>query len=232
MATLLTPTRRRGVEILDDPAIAGDVRERAMSDVARANRLFGGTRSVLAGFRDLAHSLPANARLLDVGTGNGDIALALARHARSVRVDLYGIGMDISEGMTRVAKRHLDGGVVGSALHIPLADNSVDIVACSQLLHHFETDQACQLIAELHRVSRGWVLISDLRRSWFAVGGWWLASRALGFHAVTCADGAVSVLRGFTETELANLVRDVTGSAPRVRCSPMWRLSATWRKRA
>ncbi|MGH7679673.1 MAG: methyltransferase domain-containing protein [Gemmatimonadaceae bacterium] len=232
MATLLTPARRRGVEILDDPSVAADVRERAMRDVARANRLFGGTRSALAGFREVVRSLPSQALLLDVGTGSGDIALALAADAKLARVEVFGVGMDISEDMTRLARRRLDGGVVGSALRIPLADHSVDVVACSQLLHHFEAAQARALIAELHRVSRRWVLVSDLRRSWIAVGGWLLASTALGFHEVTRADGAVSVLRGFTGSELSDLVRDATGVTPRIRHGAMWRLSATWSKSA
>ena len=227
-----TPPRRRGVEMLDDPSLPDDIRELAMGDVARANRLFGGTRAVVIGFRDVARSLPARARLLDVGTGTGDIADAVAREARSARIEVFGIGMDISERMARVARPRLDGVMVGSALRIPLPDDSVDVVACSQVLHHFETDLARALIAELHRVARHWVLVSDLRRSWLALAGWWAASRALRFHRVTQADGAVSVLRGFTEMELRRLVHGVTGVSPRIRRSAMWRLSATWRKDA
>jgi len=35
-------------------------------------------------------------------------------------------------------------------------------------------------------------------------------------------------LRGFTEPELAALVRDVTGVTPHIRHGSFWRLSATW----
>jgi SAM-dependent methyltransferase len=226
----LTPARQRGVEILDDPGISGEVRVRAMADIARANRLFGGTRSVLLGFRDAVGTLPTPARFLDVGAGTGDIAFAVEREARRARIDLVGVGMDVSEEVTRIAQPRFDAVIVGSALRIPLADNSVDVITCSQLLHHFEPERARALIAELNRVARGWVVVSDLRRSWIAVAGWWVASRLLGFHEVTRSDGAVSVLRGFTAVELAHLVHDVTGTTPRIRSSAMWRLTATWRK--
>ena len=232
MLSLLTPARQWRVEILDDPTVPATIRERAMRDVARANFLFGGTRSVLLGFRELVRRLPSPTVHLDVGTGTGDIADALRREARRAGLDWFGIGMDISEQMTRIARAHVNGAVVGSALRIPLADNSVDVVSCSQVLHHFAEDAARELIAELHRVSRGCVVISDLRRSWAAAGGWWVASSLLGFHEVTRADGMTSVLRGFTGPELSDLVQQATGTAPLVRGTPFWRLNASWYKQA
>ena len=230
MPSWWTPARRRGVEILDDPATPDEVRARAMGDIARANALFGGTRSVLMGLREALGHLPQSAVLLDVGTGSADITLAAAREARRANVGLFAIGMDISEQTARIARRHLGSAVVGSALRIPLGDDSVDVIICSQLLHHFVESDARQLIAELHRVARGWVVVSDLRRSWLAAGGFWLAGVLLRFHSVTRADGVTSVLRGFTGPELSAMVRDVTGVTPRLRQGAFWRLSVTWRK--
>jgi ubiquinone/menaquinone biosynthesis C-methylase UbiE len=126
----------------------------------------------------------------------------------------------------------VDGVVVGDALRLPLGDDSVDVVLCSQLLHHFVEADARRLIAELQRVSVGWVVINDLRRSWVAAGGFWLASVALRFHPVTRHDGVTSVLRGFTASELAALVYDAAGARPDVRRAPFWRLSASWSKSA
>lgn len=225
-----TPARRRGVEILDDPATPDDLRERAMRDVVRSNRWFGGTRSLLEGSREALGALSSDAVLLDVGTGMADIAVAAHGAAQRARVTLFTVGMDVSEQLARIARDRLGGAFVGSALQIPVADRSVDVVICSQLLHHFAEDDARRLIAELHRVSRGWVVISDLRRSWLAASGFWMASVLLGFHPVTRRDGVTSVLRGFTSGELGALVRDVTGITPRIRRGAFWRVSATWRR--
>ena len=82
MTALLTPPRRRGVEILDLPDVDPEVVTRSLADVARCNALFGGLSSALDELRSTFNDLPRCATLLDVGTGLGDIpcrARALAR---------------------------------------------------------------------------------------------------------------------------------------------------------
>jgi SAM-dependent methyltransferase len=227
----LTPARRRGVEILDDPSTPGDVRARSMEDVVRANALLGGTRSAVRALRGVLPHLPRRAVLLDVGTGLADIPVRVIREAERASVALTTLGIDASELLLRSSRERLRGAVVANALRLPVADASADVVTCSQLLHHFAEEDARRVIAELHRASRAWVVICDLRRSWLAAAGFWLASLALGFHAVTRHDGVASVLRGFTAGELGRLVVDATGVEPRVDHSAFWRLSATWKKR-
>lgn len=225
------PPRTRGREILDDASTPEDVRLRAMRDVARSNRLFGGTRAVLQELRDIADELPPRMRLLDVGTGTADIpAAARARLARR-GVDVEAFGVDVSESLLRGANHALQGAVVGDARALPIADAAADVVTCSQVLHHFFDDDLAGLVEELDRVSRGWVIVSDLQRSWVAAGGFWLASSALRFHEVTRVDGMTSVLRGFQPGELADLVRRATGQTPVVRRGRFWRLVARWRPR-
>ena len=46
----------------------------------------------------------------------------------------------------------------------------------------------------MNRVARRAVVVSDLRRSWFAAIGFWLASFVFRFHRVTRHDGVVSVM--------------------------------------
>jgi SAM-dependent methyltransferase len=218
-----TPARRRGVEVLDDPAVDDDMRRRAMDDVARSNTLFGGTRAVV---RALARSVDADRPvvILDLGTGTGDIAASIRRRYSKARI----VGLDVSIPLLRAARARLDAVVAGSALALPLRDGAVDIVVCSQLLHHFEGSDAVALIREAHRVSRGWIVISDIRRSWLAAGAFWLASTALRFHPITRHDGVVSVLRGFSAAELRALIREAVGVDAFIHRGMLWRLSAAW----
>jgi hypothetical protein len=72
------------------------------------------------------------------------------------------------------------------------------------------------------------VIVSDLRRSWFAAAGFWLVSFPLRFHRVTRHDGVVSVLRGFTAGDFERLVKQATGAIPTVRRRAGWRLTARW----
>ena len=226
---MLAPSRRRGVEILDDPATDPAVRLRSIRDVARSNTLLGGTRAVLAVLTAVLRDVDGRATLLDVGTGVADIPRQARERARRLGVSLTTFGVDEAESLFGTTKASLDGGTCADARRLPFASASVDVVTCSQLLHHFEEGEIPLVLRELDRVSRGWVIVSDLRRSWLAACGFWLASWPLGFHRVTRHDGFVSVLRGFTADELARHVYDATGRRAEVRRHLGYRLTAAWR---
>ncbi len=223
----LTPARRRGVEWLDDPSVPEDTRARALDDVARSNALFGGWRAVRGALRAVG-PLPPAVVIVDVGVGAGDLAVHVRATLARRGVTATMVGVDREASVSRRARARVDGAVTADALRLPLRDGCADLVVCSQLAHHFEAFQLHTLLAELQRVSRGWVVVSDLRRSRVAASLFWLAATALRFHPATRHDGVVSVFRGFTAAELESLVRDATGVAPTVRRSAFWRLSATW----
>jgi SAM-dependent methyltransferase len=119
--------------------------------------------------------------------------------------------------------------VRGDATALPFADRSVDVVMCSQTLHHFDDAAATSVLRELDRVARRRVIVSDLRRSWLAAAGLWIASFPLGFHPVSRHDGVVSIMRGYAGDELRRLVTTSIGRAPDVRRRMGWRVTATWR---
>jgi hypothetical protein len=102
------------------------------------------------------------------------------------------------------------------------------VVTCSQVLHHFRDEEIPIVLAELHRVARRAVIVSDLRRSWLAASGFWLATWPLRFHPVSRHDGLTSVLRGFSPAELASHVSLATGRAAAVRRHLGYRITATW----
>jgi SAM-dependent methyltransferase len=168
--------------------------------------------------------------MLDVGTGLADIPRTARESARHAGVALWIAGVDEAETLVRAADRALDGSVCADARRLPFGDGSFDIVTCSQLLHHFPDEEIPAVLRELDRVGAH-VVVSDLRRSWIAAGGFWLLSWLLGFHRVTRHDGTVSVLRGFTAEELAAHVHAATGQRPEVRRHLGFRLTATWRTR-
>lgn len=202
-----------------------------MKDVERANYVFGGMRAALAELEPAFSEAHGSATMLDVGTGAGDIAESARDLARRHSVALKTIGFDSSEPLLRRHRARNDCVVVGSALQLPFADRSVDIVMCSQLLHHFPEPQAAALIREMNRVARVRVVISDLRRSWIAAGGLWLASFVLGFHSVSRHDGVVSVMRGFLPQELASLVESAIGKPNATRRRLGFRVTTSWKPR-
>jgi len=104
----------------------------------------------------------------------------------------------------------------------------VDVAICSLLLHHFEDEDAITVMRELVRVARHRVIVCDLRRSRVAAAGFWLASFAIGFHPVTRHDGVLSILRAFTRSELADLVRLASGRPSVVRSCLGFRLVTSY----
>lgn len=223
----LTPARRRGVEWLDvapDPAL----QRRSHRDIALANRLFGGVRAVELELSPFLASAGARATLLDVGTGTGDIPDRLRRLAASDGIELDVFGLDGRVELVKATREYPVSGVAGDALALPFTTRAFDYVVASQVLHHFQQEDAIQLLREMHRVARRRVVIADLRRSWVAVAGLWLVSFPLGFHRVSRHDGIISIMRGFEQSELRQLVQQAVGVTPEVRKRLGWRLTASW----
>jgi 2-polyprenyl-3-methyl-5-hydroxy-6-metoxy-1,4-benzoquinol methylase len=228
---VFVPDRRRGHEILDDVTVDAATRVRSIADVARSNVVFGGRRAALHAIRP-AISPGKPLSVLDVGTGLADIPRAITDLATRRGARVTTVGVDEAIDLLTTARRNLSAAVAANARALPFRDASVDVVLCSQLLHHFAANELPEIIRELNRVARTLVVIADLRRSWLAAGGFWLASFPLRFHPVTRHDGVVSVLRGFTAGELREAIAAATGVTPRVEHKLGFRLTASWSPRA
>jgi SAM-dependent methyltransferase len=229
---MLIPARRRGFEHLDDPALPAAIAERLLRDVALANALFGGARAVLAEVRTVfEEARTAGVRelsLLDVGTGLADIPVAIAALGAEFGIRVTSIGLEHSVGMAQVARKRVATAVAADGRALPFGNDTVDIITCSLVLHHFEGDAALALLRECARVSRRSVIISDLRRSWAAIALLWLVSFPLRFHPFSRHDGVASIRRGFTPAELDATVRLAGARAPRTRTRLGWRVTAAW----
>ena len=228
MTGIFTPPRRRGTEILDDPRVDPEVMKRSMRDVERANILFGGRRAAIAELEPVLESMKGICRMLDVGTGRGDIPAQARTVAARMGVELWTVGMDISQPLVSAHRASNDAVVRADAIRLPFRDHSVDIVMASQILHHFDTATAQAVVREMNRVARRRVVISDLRRSLVAAAGLWIGSFPLRFHPVSRHDGVVSVMRGFLPKELSDIVETATGQRPAVRRRLGFRLTTSW----
>ena len=228
---MLTPARRDGTEILDGDGLDPRIVQRSMGDVARANALFGGASALLAELEPTLRSLPPVATLLDIGTGLGDIPAQARNRAKGHGVELHTVGLDIAPELAAASAEKVDAAVCADALRLPFADDSIDVVTCSQVLHHFPGTSGTELLREMNRVARVRVVVSDLRRSWTAAGGLWVASFPLFFHPISRHDGVVSVLRGFTPVELERLVNQSVGANARASRRFAFRVTTSWSPR-
>lgn len=94
--------------------------------------------------------IPAGSSILDVGTGDGQIAKAMAAMQPGNRVE----GIDVMKRPTT----HIPVALFDGAT-IPFEDKSFDVVSFVDVLHH--TDDPSVLIAEASRVARRAVVIKD-----------------------------------------------------------------------
>lgn len=109
--------------------------------------------------------------ILDVPSGTGRFLPLFSKFHADV------IAMDLAQPMLtegRSADTDLQCPhrmVVGSALAIPMQDDSVDVVFCSRLLHHVPDDATREkMFNELRRVARRGVVVSFFDRNCFY--GW------------------------------------------------------------
>ncbi|GHO43311.1 class I SAM-dependent methyltransferase [Ktedonospora formicarum] len=98
-----------------------------------------------------AARLQGDETVVDVATGTGHTALALAPHTREVIAIDFTVSM-LEGGKQLAHERGIDNVrfVEGDAHALPLADGSVDVVACRFSAHHF-VDIAC-VVSEWARV--------------------------------------------------------------------------------
>ncbi len=212
-------------EILDGPI--DDVEELAdsLAQVAQVNRWLGGSRSLRRHLTPLLGRRSPVA-FLDVGTGNGRTMREIGSWARGRGATWRMTGLELGALAVRIAAREPEGSLVrGDALCLPFGDGTFDAVACTLTLHHFDDREAASLVAEMARVSRELVLVSDLERSVPSyLGARLLALTVWRGNRITRNDGPLSVLRSFTPAELERIGREAGLRSVRVQRHLPWRL--------
>lgn len=145
--------------------------------------------------------------ILDVGAGDGALGNELRRWAKENGWDWCVTNLDLNPTALACAA---DGAkkVVGSALELPFADGSFDVVIGSQMAHHLKDEQVIRHFEEGWRVARRGLVVSDLHRNagLYAV----LAITCLlgGFPQMFTQDCVVSVKRGWRLPELKRLAEE------------------------
>jgi 2-polyprenyl-3-methyl-5-hydroxy-6-metoxy-1,4-benzoquinol methylase len=208
---MLTPERIYEEELLDAGAGTDeDVRENLL-DLRRINRLLGGTRVVLNALESALDETPADeVSLLDVGTGSADIPSAVAAWSRARGISAVLVAVDLSERNLRVARRDIGISpevelVRADALSLPFGPRSFDFVTASLFLHHFTDADVVRLLTGFARLARRAVIVNDLVRNLVPYYFIRLTGPVFARSFLTRNDGPVSVLRGFTASELNRL---------------------------
>lgn len=205
------PTRSLETEWLDDLDVQGPELEESLRDLERFNQYLGGHRALIRCLRRALPWLPQRRlRLVDIGCGRGDGLRAIARWASRNHVDLELIGLDANPAAIAAATRQSDQFpelryVVGDAFGETLKDLAPDIVTASLICHHFTTPALAERLPQLLAHTQA-LVIADLHRHVLAHASFRALTKVLGCCAMTRHDGAVSVRRAFTRSDLEALI--------------------------
>ena len=185
-----------------------------LEDLSRINRWWGGNHGCLAVLVPVLDAWPRDRplHLLDLGSGGGDLLVAVAKACRLRGIRSRLVGLDRSVPILDCAKRSVGEFpeirmVRGDALRPPFQAASFDFVVCSLLLHHLPAGRAAEFLRELHSLARGGALVSDLRRGRWEYLLTFLFTRLFTRGRMTRLDGPLSVLRSLTLPEARQVAR-------------------------
>lgn len=223
-------------ELMDLPSTPAEAFQEALQDIRWVNRYLGGERSMIQALEALINANSSRTyTVLDVGTGSGDIPMALVNWGRAhgirfeiTAVDVHPVAVDVGKALARdYPEIHV---VQGDALQLPYPDGSFDLVISALFMHHLNTPKAVRLLLEMARLCRIGFVISDLERHPVAYLSIWVLGKITGKGAVFQHDAPLSVLRGFTEADLQCL-KGLSGlSAMTISRQIPYRFILSWKK--
>ena len=182
--------------------------ERDLERIRQLNRWFGSYRLVLSFVRNWVKPA-AKLHVLDLATGSGDIPRLIVDYARKINATVTIDAVDRQPATLEIARR-----LSADYPEISYREGSVlewdpvevyDITLCTLALHHFSTEDAVRLLRRCCQMSRRFVLVSDLRRSFSLIAGVYLLTALIFREPMTRYDARLSAVRAFSFSEMHDL---------------------------
>jgi len=209
---------------MDDPDCDPAALRATYAHFALVNRLVSGWRWVYERrIAPLARSRTTPLRVVDVGSGGGDIARALAAWSRSDGHPLVVTAIDPDARAFDYASSLPDvPGVAferASSRDLVEAGRTFDVVVSNHLLHHLDRDALDSLLHDSERLAETLVVHNDIARGRVAFGAYAALTTGTFRHSFIHHDGLMSIRRSYRAAELAAVVP--TG----------WTVSSQWPSR-
>ena len=192
-------------ELMDQPCTYEEFRA-CLHDLAQVNIVTLAHRPTLDFLAQFTPT-PEPLRILDIGSGGGDMLRHIARWAARRKVPVKLTGIDLNPHSTRAAREfsrdypqinYLTGDVFSFTEPFDVAINSL-------MTHHLRDVEIIELLRwmEAH-AARGW-FINDLYRSEQSYRLFPLFAELAGWHRFVQHDAAVSIRRSFREPDWQRL---------------------------
>ncbi|TWU26190.1 hypothetical protein Pla52o_00420 [Novipirellula galeiformis] len=210
----MTFDRVRNSVWIDDPSLDAAEYQRARISMARWNRFTGiadGLYRQIARYQ-IAHRGRRPLRVLDVSTGNGDLAVRWAVQAARHRCDLHITSVDpnahsIAEQQRLAKQSQVEvQSVQLDCIASPLPCG-FDVVVCSMLMHRLDEAQAFRLLQSIQFSAQQAVIVCDLNRSRLNHALVKLASRLCTRSHVYRHDAVAGIQAAFSEQEISRIAQ-------------------------
>ena len=188
--TIIWMIRENAKEILDENAVPVEMIQRAYLDLAGIHRWLGDTRCIV---RAIQRDPRPVHRILDVGCATGMVLDDIRR-----RLGVDGVGVDVHPHPAIAAKVSI---LQADAVRDPLPE--ADVAFCMHVAHHLEDADLVQLIANVGRVCRRFILL-DLVRHPLPLALFQVFVAPL-VSPIVAQDGRRSVRRAYTPQELRRI---------------------------
>ena len=216
---------RNDPELLDDPTFPAEARSKGLDGLHRLNELLGSYEAFLLALMPLVELAEQRGRrpvrIHDLAAGHAGFAVFLAQRlgsrvameASDIKDEYLDLGRARARALGAEVSFYCEDAL---AIDGPLR-RGVDILICTQSVHHFPAGMVARMIGEAARAATTGVLIADAERSWLFYGLVGLVSAIHGRSWVLTHDGMVSLRRMFYEEELGLLAALAPGLPPGAR---------------
>lgn len=199
--------RSQAQELLDAPDLCREELWRNLEELALINRWLGGHRVTLQGLERLLSDRQRLWRIVDIGCGGGDTLYALAHWARCRGLHLELTGVDLKPECLEFARQTC----VGLEIEWVCSDyrrlsGDYDIILTSLFCHHLDSVSLHEFLCWARNRVRVALLINDLHRHPLAWAGIRLLTGLCSRSRLVRHDAPLSVWRGFSRQELAQLL--------------------------
>lgn len=199
-------------ELMDQPELDPGSHRRALQGLGRVNRWCRTAGRIWAALQSVVQERGLKElTVLDLASGGGDVAIAVARRGSAGPLPLTVQGWDKSRTATAYASERaarLGLNNVSFLQRDALADpipQQFDAVVCTLFLHHLSETDAAALLRRMRDAARHAVIVDDLRRTRIGYCLAWVGTRILSRSPIVHFDGPVSVRAAFRLDEIRKL---------------------------
>jgi ubiquinone/menaquinone biosynthesis C-methylase UbiE len=204
-------TRSLHPELLDAPDIPREALYRNLYELDVINNQLGGHKVTIDGLKRLGLRKNKTYHLVDVGCGGGDTMRAVARWARKSGFLFRITGVDLKEDCCSFARKACRDYPEISVVQADYRDllhtgSRIDILIASLFCHHLNDEDIIALLSWARKAAKVGVVINDLHRhpaAWYSIR---TLSQLFSRSQLVKNDAPLSVQRGFTRSELTQLV--------------------------